>query len=179
MDGVEGDALRDERGNAPRRDARIVPHGDGGALDARLFRRPHGERLRNGEHRFVGQRNGIALHARDGCAAHVRPVFEFEKILFCHNSPSGSFLTARAKGGRRLPVRLHYTCSTIVFQDLFAKNTAIFRKNLAENVRLCYTVREKYEPRLWRNLFGIFLLIFLAIRLYSGVIASRRNEFCG
>ena len=36
-----------------------------------------------------------------------------------------------------------------------------------------YTVREKYEPRLWRNLFGIFLLIFLAIRLYSGVIFTK------
>ena len=36
-----------------------------------------------------------------------------------------------------------------------------------------YTVREKYEPRLWRNFFGIFLLIFLAIRLYSGVIFTK------
>ena len=38
---------------------------------------------------------------------------------------------------------------------------------------MCYTVREKYEARLWRNLFGIFLLIFLAIRLYSGVIFTK------
>ena len=36
-----------------------------------------------------------------------------------------------------------------------------------------YTVREKYEPRLWRNLFGIFLLIFLAIRLYGCVIFTK------
>ena len=37
-----------------------------------------------------------------------------------------------------------------------------------------YTVREKYEPRLWRNLFGIFLLIFLAIRCIAA--SSRRGE---
>ncbi len=41
------------------------------------------------------------------------------------------------------------------------------------HARMRYTVREKYEPRLWRNLFGIFLLIFLAIRLYSGVIFTK------
>ena len=32
---------------------------------------------------------------------------------------------------------------------------------------------EKYEPRLWRNLFGIFLLIFLAIRGYCFVIFTK------
>ncbi|HJA94914.1 MAG TPA: hypothetical protein H9663_00565, partial [Firmicutes bacterium] len=36
-----------------------------------------------------------------------------------------------------------------------------------------YTVREKYEPRLWRNLFGIFLLIFLAILWYYCVIFTK------
>ena len=38
---------------------------------------------------------------------------------------------------------------------------------------VCYTVREKYEPRLWRNLFGIFLLIFLAIPRYYCVIFTK------
>ena len=41
------------------------------------------------------------------------------------------------------------------------------------HARMRYTVSEKYKPRLWRNLFGIFLLIFLAIRLYSGVIFTK------
>ena len=41
-----------------------------------------------------------------------------------------------------------------------------------------YTVREKYEPRLWRYLFGSFPLIFLAIRGYYFVIASRQGAFC-
>ena len=32
------------------------------------------------------------------------------------------------------------------------------------------SVREQWEPRLWRNLFGILLFIFLAILGYCGVI---------
>ena len=40
-------------------------------------------------------------------------------------------------------------------------------------IKLWYTVREKYEPRLWRHLFGIFLLIFLAIRGYCFVIFTK------
>ena len=38
---------------------------------------------------------------------------------------------------------------------------------------ISYTVREKYEPRLWRNLFGIFLLIFLVIPRYYCVIFTK------
>ena len=50
--------------------------------------------------------------------------------------------------------------------------------NLATNLKQLrlqyrYTVREKYEPRLWRHLFGIFLLIFLAIRGYCFVIFTK------
>ena len=41
-----------------------------------------------------------------------------------------------------------------------------------------YSVREKCEPRLWRYLFGILLLIFLAILGYCCVIASRQGAFC-
>ena len=49
----------------------------------------------------------------------------------------------------------------------------IFRMGIDGAPMISYTVREKYEPRLWRNLFGIFLLIFLAIRLYSFVIFTK------
>ena len=42
----------------------------------------------------------------------------------------------------------------------------------------CYTIREQWEPRLWRYLFGILLFIFLAILGYCCVIASRQGAFC-
>ena len=41
----------------------------------------------------------------------------------------------------------------------------------------CYTISEKYEPRLWWYLFGILLFIFLAILGYCCVIASRQGAF--
>ena len=44
---------------------------------------------------------------------------------------------------------------------------------------VCYSVREKYEPRFWRRPFGIFSLIFLAIFGFCGVIAAGHGAIWG
>ena len=66
--------------------------------------------------------------------------------------------------------------SLVKEKDCFVLTTNVdhrFQTAGFDKERLFYTVREKYEPRLWRNLFGIFLLIFLAIRGYCFVIFTK------
>ena len=76
-----------ELADVPGGEAGVMPHRNDGRGLARVLRRPDEEGLCDERYGLVRQRHGIVFHAGDRRAADVRPVFEFQKILFCHNPP--------------------------------------------------------------------------------------------
>ena len=107
------------------------------------------------------------------------------------NPPKRAFCLAQRKGFEPLDTFLHHTISNrarstappslqnaCLFYNKSPRNASHlqgFIKNIFAKRRFLIndTVREKYEPRLWRNLFGFFLLIFLAIPRYYCVIFTK------